>query len=102
MMRRLSRSTLFPYASLFRSRTLETGRCCLRRGEARARIALRMRVLERLEIDAVDALVRGLFRARRKLNAHLRRRHGRALVRRSEEHTSELQSPDHLVYRLLL
>src|SRR5207244_10775003 len=26
----------------------------------------------------------------------------RALVRRSEEHTSELQSPDHLVCRLLL
>src|SRR5947208_8242783 len=27
---------------------------------------------------------------------------GRALARRSEEHTSELQSPDHLVCRLLL
>src|SRR5258708_11778867 len=27
---------------------------------------------------------------------------GRAWVRRSEEHTSELQSPDHLVCRLLL
>src|SRR5438552_12724180 len=30
------------------------------------------------------------------------RRHRRADRRRSEEHTSELQSPDHLVCRLLL
>src|SRR5258708_18449165 len=29
-------------------------------------------------------------------------RNGRELLRRSEEHTSELQSPDHLVCRLLL
>src|SRR5258708_12426292 len=33
--------------------------------------------------------------------ARLRTR-GASLVRRSEEHTSELQSPDHLVCRLLL
>src|SRR5690348_12022062 len=31
-----------------------------------------------------------------------RRGHGRALIARSEEHTSELQSPVHLVCRLLL
>src|SRR5258708_20796940 len=29
-------------------------------------------------------------------------RHGRRTTHRSEEHTSELQSPDHLVCRLLL
>src|SRR5258708_31944367 len=36
---------------------------------------------------------------------HVRIRHGRIFahnVHRSEEHTSELQSPDHLVCRLLL
>src|SRR6476660_10375040 len=38
--------------------------------------------------------------ARRRL--HHRARPTRSAARRSEEHTSELQSPDHLVCRLLL
>src|SRR5258708_25973753 len=33
---------------------------------------------------------------------HGRQRRGKLVVLRSEEHTSELQSPDHLVCRLLL
>src|SRR5258708_33158013 len=40
------------------------------------------------------------FTARRRLNAMSL--HGSVAVTRSEEHTSELQSPDHLVCRLLL
>src|SRR5258708_24084238 len=64
MIRRPPRSTLFPYTTLFRSRTARSA------GEA-----------------AAQALARGARRPRQS---------------RSEEHTSELQSPDHLVCRLLL
>src|SRR6202022_2984168 len=66
MIRRPPRSTLFPYTTLFRSRSP----CC-------------------------PPLFDGVFlRAARRGDAN-----GQA---RSEEHTSELQSPDHLVCRLLL
>src|SRR5258708_18616879 len=73
MIRRPPRSTLFPYTTLFRSRR-------------RPRAA---RVRPDHAADQVDE--RGLARAVRPDDA-----------RRSEEHTSELQSPDHLVCRLLL
>src|SRR5258708_21829432 len=83
MIRRPPRSTLFPYTTLFRS-------------------------AERLDAehlgddgdqDVVGALA-DLGRAAedRHLPAAARPRS----ARRSEEHTSELQSPDHLVCRLLL
>src|SRR5258708_9092867 len=75
MIRRPPRSTLFPYTTLFRSRR-EFGRI-------------------RLSSPAV-ATERRLGRA-----ARCRWLESGA-VRRSEEHTSELQSPDHLVCRLLL
>src|SRR5947208_6885549 len=67
MIRRPPRSTLFPYTTLFRSRTLEA---------AGAREVL---IFSRASNAASEAL-----------------------YERSEEHTSELQSPDHLVCRLLL
>src|SRR5690606_41714180 len=76
------RSTLFPYTTLFRSRVG-------RRPERRHVVA---------EEDAVgDA-------AAVRRHAHALRRVGRALRRRarSEEHTSELQSREKLVCRLLL
>src|SRR5438552_14245242 len=75
MIRRPPRSTLFPYTTLFRSP-----------GPAR--------LMERyLGKDA---------RAAQELYRRFAPRiYGRAPVR-SEEHTSELQSPDHLVCRLLL
>src|SRR3712207_8660586 len=76
MIRRPPRSTLFPYTTLFRS--------CLRPGHA-ARLA----------------------RRRTGRHHHHRRRGGtprrlRRLLPRSEEHTSELQSRQYLVCRLLL
>src|SRR5258708_27645661 len=84
MIRRPPRSTLFPYTTLFRSH-------------------------ERHVAQAVVGDVRSLARARQPARRALRRqRLGGAAVRRvaprgrSEEHTSELQSPDHLVCRLLL
>src|SRR5690349_22201421 len=73
MIRRPPRSTLFPYTTLFRSRDGAAGL----RGRARGR---------------------GEARALRHA-AGLRRR---GLRRRSEEHTSELQSRRDLVCRLLL
>src|SRR5256885_13270446 len=76
MIRRPPRSTLFPYTTLFRSHQLE------------------------------EPLRAGAVRLRAELHPpppvhHSRPLHSGAL-RRSEEHTSELQSPCNLVCRLLL
>src|SRR5258708_21267182 len=79
MIRRPPRSTLFPYTTLFRSQR-----------EARAGAGA-----DRFH-DAVEDL------AREPVDLHVGP-HPRPTWRsRSEEHTSELQSPDHLVCRLLL
>src|SRR5258708_28831066 len=72
MIRRPPRSTLFPYTTLFRSRPWQS--------------------MDRSDFHPTRPLIRwecclGI------LGEH---------SRRSEEHTSELQSPDHLVCRLLL
>src|SRR5258708_20680157 len=75
MIRRPPRSTLFPYTTLFRSAL-----------ERRLR-----RVEQRL----------GLVSHLGELAAELAEVRNQAETR-SEEHTSELQSPDHLVCRLLL
>src|SRR3712207_8477962 len=92
MIRRPPRSTLFPYTTLFRS---AVGRDRVRpQGKAGGRGAV-------VELYARDGpvLVRGgrAQRDRRGREAGVR---GRA--RRSEEHTSELQSRQYLVCRLLL
>src|SRR5207244_10822152 len=80
--RRPPRSTLFPYTTLFRSRVRACAPC--RRWRPWSARSERAR------------------RWRRTPPGHGRRRvRGRA-GGRSEEHTSELQSPDHLVCRLLL
>src|SRR3712207_7125877 len=98
MIRRPPRSTLFPYTTLFRSQD--------RRGVRRHRVLL----------PHGDLLVRGAERD----NSHLRRHMMQgvdtpirqllahppteifAVAPRSEEHTSELQSRQYLVCRLLL
>src|SRR5256885_9243177 len=84
MIRRPPRSTLFPYTTLFRSDdALEAGL---------AVVVVDDRLLEREEVEVlVLERVRELVR------------HDHALLGpRSEEHTSELQSPCNLVCRLLL
>src|SRR5258708_25938417 len=86
MIRRPPRSTLFPYTTLFRSqRDAELG------------------------VAAGRRIHRGRHRrAALEPHADLRSRSAepqrprRIEIERSEEHTSELQSPDHLVCRLLL
>src|SRR5258708_28874072 len=80
MIRRPPRSTLFPYTTLFRST-----------GVASTRVAS----------DAVRPSAPAITTA----SAPSTSRPStcpRSPVMRSEEHTSELQSPDHLVCRLLL
>src|SRR5256885_10224021 len=84
MIRRPPRSTLFPYTTLFRS-----GTGVGRPGVLGLAAAVR----------AVAAPARG---ARQDVVKVVSGRSGRRSVPRSEEHTSELQSPCNLVCRLLL
>src|SRR5258708_24105751 len=86
MIRRPPRSTLFPYTTLFRSPTI------LHTPLMSGTNAIHGIILVGAIVIAAGAnspvnIVLGLVDRR---------------VRRSEEHTSELQSPDHLVCRLLL
>src|SRR2546429_6945917 len=89
MIRRPPRSTLFPYTTLFRS-----SRCC-----PTARIAPRSRSRSRVSLFVVrflcQAALHGCLPAESLWPC-------RSIGRRSEEHTSELQSRLHLVCRLLL
>src|SRR5256885_5125984 len=87
MIRRPPRSTLFPYTSLFRSPQQQVQPVETARGGRSAR---------RLRVPIVPPPVRN-YRARVfQIYAVA------ATVGRSEEHTSELQSPCNLVCRLLL
>src|SRR5258708_28485711 len=82
MIRRPPRSTLFPYTTLFRSQAMAF----------------------------YTSIGKKAIHVRKELPGHVANRLQAALYRemlylieqRSEEHTSELQSPDHLVCRLLL
>src|SRR5256885_8216372 len=84
MIRRPPRSTLFPYTTLFRSVFLAN------RDRQPFAAARRQRLAQ--QIAALGHVEQALqLRARRELG-----------LTRSEEHTSELQSPCNLVCRLLL
>src|SRR3712207_9061912 len=79
MIRRPPRSTLFPYTTFFRSRASTPRRCSSTSTPSGSRCA-------------------GATRACCTVAAE----RGRGQLRRSEEHTSELQSRQYLVCRLLL
>src|SRR5258708_16615786 len=79
MIRRPPRSTLFPYTTLFRSG-----------GNDSPPADIAFYALSRAE--AGEAFAKRVFEVA----------HAAHASPRSEEHTSELQSPDHLVCRLLL
>src|SRR5690348_17456649 len=96
MIRRPPRSTLFPYTTLFRSK-------------------YRSMLASIREVGVIEPLIvhpqRGNTGAYLLLDGHMRLKALQELsrteafcliARRSEEHTSELQSPVHLVCRLLL
>src|SRR3712207_7128846 len=94
MIRRPPRSTLFPYTTLFRSEPIERVRLT-ELTPARADVGkLPERVRRHTHGHPLDALLPSLLRWR-----SIRRRE---VVNRSEEHTSELQSRQYLVCRLLL
>src|SRR2546422_8578198 len=102
MIRRPPRSTLFPYTTLFRSpveldralkmETAYAGRSWLLRGLGEHQLG--KRIASPLVTAYSDPSLPGY--------GHYRYDHEGAPARRSEEHTSELQSRLHLVCRLLL
>src|SRR3989454_8541900 len=89
MIRRPPRSTLFPYTTLFRSSLFKSRRCG---GVVPGRVPHQR--LERRSQDAIAVAAPAAGEPRRLVL--------RTVVERSEEHTSELQSPCNLVCRLLL
>src|SRR3712207_6921501 len=92
MIRRPPRSTLFPYTTLFRSRGRRlAGDPGLRDGPSERAAQLRARPGRRAGLR---------LRRRHRPHRHAEIRH--AGPARSEEHTSELQSRQYLVCRLLL
>src|SRR3712207_8750769 len=99
MIRRPPRATLFPYTALFRSRALlgEMHVRIVRRGdpEQRGRETLGRR-------PPADPQVAQARCIRTVSCASLGRHQAEGLHPRSEEHTSELQSRQYLVCRLLL
>src|SRR3712207_8986025 len=95
MIRRPPRSTLFPYTTLFRSQRAQRGRRGMPVGVVLADLDRRERGPQALE-QAVEArIVAAVMRDLERLDAGQREP-------RSEEHTSELQSRQYLVCRLLL
>src|SRR5258708_14668306 len=94
MIRRPPRSTLFPYTTLFRS--------TMPPDVPLARLGGRHGLLDAVS-RGFDVAQRGPAHARHdRFTAEAFALISGNRVRRSEEHTSELQSPDHLVCRLLL
>src|SRR5690348_17678904 len=87
MSRRPPRSTLFPYTTLFRSR-IATDESVVKVSSRDIAIAVARKVTGGTTVAATSVLA-----ARAGI---------RVFATRSEEHTSELQSPVHLVCRLLL
>src|SRR5258708_8459745 len=85
MIRRPPRSTLFPYTTLFRSRLVALG----------ANVNQRLRGLRLSELRPAGTALRAEGKEVGALTTA-------SVSPRSEEHTSELQSPDHLVCPLLL
>src|SRR5438876_7439651 len=91
MIRRPPRSTLFPYTTLFRS------------GGMRKRLDLAMALIPHPKVLFLDEPTTGLDpQNRAAVWEYIRGLNEQGMTIRSEEHTSELQSPVHLVCRLLL
>src|SRR2546422_4367339 len=98
MIRRPPRSTLFPYTTLFRSQHLAYD---AQLAAKRAIVGEALRRIGKLDVadpEIVEAVEEWRYRAKISLAV---KPVGRS-DRRSEEHTSELQSRLHLVCRLLL
>src|SRR3712207_7195414 len=89
MIRRPPRSTLFPYTTLFRSQAVVTGEVVIAKERTTEREQITDTIRrERVEVDEQYTQHRTGFQQH--------------FGQRSEEHTSELQSRQYLVCRLLL
>src|SRR3712207_7833703 len=96
MIRRPPRSTLFPYTTLFRSHGL------MREGETE-QIERDFVAVTGVDLRVVDAREQFLGALAGVSDPEEKRKIiGREFIRRSEEHTSELQLRQYLVCRLLL
>src|SRR3712207_9517583 len=102
MIRRPPRSTLFPYATLFRS--VEEDLPALLRGHVQGEVALvavhLVEVAGLIPVLLARLLARIVAGARRRLGRQLDLDHLRAEVGRSEDDTTELQSRQYIVCRL--
>src|SRR3712207_8563555 len=99
MIRRPPRSTLFPYTTLFRSETGREIRACFIAEPGNALLSVdygqvELRVLAHI---AGEDVLRDIFKGGGDVHTETA-----STVFRSEEHTSELQSRQYLVCRLLL
>src|SRR5258708_12363693 len=83
MIRRPPRSTLFPYTTLFRSEEFAESLKTEERRNAKIAKFINKTIFNNFDLEYCFFLII-------------------LVMLRSEEHTSELQSPDHLVCRLLL
>src|SRR2546426_5812349 len=93
MIRRPPRSTLFPYTTLFRS------------DYGRAAQVTKLRdfpAIKRQDVGRLDVLMSDSFSVQLRYTGIAQKDVKPSNVLRSEEHTSELQSPCNLVCRLLL
>src|SRR5258708_18198420 len=90
MIRRPPRSTLFPYTTLFRSP--QSNDIANASNKRHTLLSIQLSQRRRATSARARAISRGCLREIALARAEVR----------SEEHTSELQSPDHLVCRLLL
>src|SRR5256885_11902507 len=101
MIRRPPRSTLFPYTTLFRSR-FDESRTHYSQAGLPPPLAARVASLDALNaaLDIVE--IAAAHRVRVAETARVYFEVGTRIGFRSEEHTSELQSPCNLVCRLLL
>src|SRR3712207_7946022 len=91
MIRRPPRSTLFPYTTLFRSEGADSSRAAARRA-----------LPHRAQQGVVDRGEPPVAADQRRVERRIALWRLNELVLRSEEHTSELQSRQYLVCRLLL
>src|SRR3712207_8102446 len=91
MIRRPPRSTLFPYTTLFRSSGPKADSAPMMNA-SRPRLGLRCPAIDTVSLGLSDLLTIRI------LNLN----YARGIAPRSEEHTSELQSRQYLVCRLLL
>src|SRR3712207_8922603 len=97
MIRRPPRSTLFPYTTLFRSHRVE------RRDEPLRHLRLAPWVARHQRLTLPPEMQQARTAFEKDYVAVLEKRNlPERLTRRSEEHTSELQSRQYLVCRLLL